>query len=185
MQVLVQEYLDPKKPLEIIDIGSLDVNGSYKPLFANPLWHYQGIDLEAGNNVDIVLESPYTLPLPDDAIDLVISGQAFEHVEFFWEAFKEIVRVLKPNGLAFIIAPSRGPEHRYPVDCWRFYPDGFRALAKYAGVHCLAASTDWINTPQGRTSQWGDTVGVFCKGTPIPRQVASEMQSGQPLEYIS
>ena len=33
---------------------------------------------------------------------------------------------------ASAFAPSRGPEHRYPNDCWRFYPDGYRALAKYA-----------------------------------------------------
>ena len=32
-------------------------------------------------------------------------------------------RVLVPGGLACIIAPGAQGVHRFPVDCWRFYPD--------------------------------------------------------------
>jgi hypothetical protein len=39
-------------------------------------------------------------------------------------------RVVRPGGLIFLLAPSRGSEYRYPIHCWRLYPDGFRALAK-------------------------------------------------------
>src|ERR1700682_759183 len=133
MQSLVARYLEPTTPLRILDIGSYDVNGSYRPLFDRRNWHYTGIDLEAGPNVDLVLSSPYHLPLPHGYADLVISGQAFEHIEFFWLSWREMVRVLRPNGLIFLIAPSRGPEHLHPVDCWRFLPGGYRALAKYVG----------------------------------------------------
>jgi hypothetical protein len=42
-----------------------------------------------------------------------------------------------------IIAPSSGPEHRYPVDCWRIYPDGFVALAALAELEVLQAVTQW------------------------------------------
>lgn len=42
--------------------------------------------------------------------------------------------------------PSSGPEHRYPVDCWRFYPDGMRAFAKIARLHCIEVYTDWDNS---------------------------------------
>ncbi len=70
----------------------------------------------------------------------------------------EIVRVLKYDGLIFLIAPSRGPIHRHPVDCWRFYPDGYRALAKYGRLELLEVSTDL----EGE-DMWGDTVGVFRK----------------------
>ena len=61
---LVGRYLvhQHHKPLEIIDIGSYDVNGSYKPFFDRPGWKYTGVDLAAGPNVDVVLQSPYRLP---------------------------------------------------------------------------------------------------------------------------
>lgn len=163
MQDVVARHLDSRRPLSVIDIGSYDVNGSYRTLFDMPQVHYQGIDLEAGPGVDIVLESPYRFPLPSESVDLIVSGQAFEHIEFFWMTWLEMDRVLKPGGMIFLIAPSRGSEHRYPQDCWRFYPDGYRALSKYSGAELLEVSTDWQPHPDPGSSEWGDTVGVFRK----------------------
>ena len=163
VQGLVHQYLSTStdKPLNIIDIGSYDVNGSYKQFFLHPKWKYTGVDLGPGPNVDVVLESPYRLPFDSYSVDVIVSGQAFEHVEFFWCSWLEMVRVLKPGGHIFLIAPSRGPEHRYPQDCWRFYPDGYRALAKYASLELLQVSTDWEPHPAEDSAAWGDTVGVF------------------------
>jgi SAM-dependent methyltransferase len=163
MKRLVNKYLDPQAKLSIFDIGSYDVNGSYKPLLQQPNWHYTGVDLTAGPNVDLVLASPYRLPLPDASVDLIVSGQAFEHIEFFWLTWLEMVRVLKPNGMIFLLAPSRGSEHRYPVDCWRFYPDSCRALASYGKLTMVEASTDWEPHSDAGSAIWGDTVGVFRK----------------------
>ena len=163
MTDLVSRYLAPESALSVVDIGSYDVNGSYRTLFGNPLWSYVGVDLESGPGVDMVLSSPYTLPLASASVDLVISGQAFEHVENFWMSWLEMLRVLKPGGMIFLIAPSRGPEHRYPQDCWRFYPDGYRALARYAGCELIEVTTDWEPHPDPGSSAWGDTVGVFRK----------------------
>jgi SAM-dependent methyltransferase len=127
-----------------------------------------------GQNVDVVAKDPYKFPLESASFDLVISGQAFEHIEFPWLTIREIERVLKPGGLAIIIAPSSGPEHRYPSDCWRFYPDGMRALGKWASLDCIEASTNWDET---RLFMWGDTIGIFQKpgGTfPIGRLLMSD-----------
>lgn len=163
VQGLVHKYLSTSttKPLKIIDIGSYDVNGSYKQFFLHPSWNYVGVDLAAGPNVDVVLDSPYRLPFESFSVDVIVSGQAFEHVEYFWCSWLEMVRVLKPGGHIFLLAPSRGPEHRYPQDCWRFYPDGYRALAKYASLELLQVSTDWEPHACEDSAAWGDTVGVF------------------------
>jgi SAM-dependent methyltransferase len=173
MRDLVGRYLDAAQRLRVVDIGSYDVNGSYRTLFGNPQWHYQGVDLEAGPGVDIVLKSPYRLPFPSGSVDLVISGQAFEHVEFFWMSWMEMLRILRPGGMIFLIAPSRGPEHRYPQDCWRFYPDGYRALAKYGNCELVEVSTDWEPHPDPGSSDWGDTVGVFRARRSSPSQKLS------------
>lgn len=160
MQRLIKR-LDRNASLEIIDIGSYDVNGSYRTLLDAPNWTYTGVDLERGPGVDVVLESAYRLPFASNSVDLVVSGQAFEHVEFFWMTWLEMMRVLKPGGMVFLIAPSRGPEHRYPHDCWRFYPDGYRALARFGSCDLLEVSTDWEAHPDPGSADWGDTVGVF------------------------
>lgn len=163
MKDLVERHLDGRSSLRVADLGSQDVNGSYRSLFERPSWQYLGIDLVAGENVDVVLSSPYRLPFSDEHFDAIVSGQAFEHVEFFWLTWIEMARLLKPGGLILLIAPSRGPEHRYPTDCWRFYPDGYGALAKYAGLELVEATTDWAPAPEDDSAPWGDSVGVFRK----------------------
>ena len=161
IQNLVRQHLDRHASLTVMDIGSYDVNGSYKQFFDAPGWAYTGVDLAAGPNVDVVLSSPYRLPFQSHSVDVIVSGQAFEHIEFFWLTWLEMTRILKPGGLIFLVAPSRGPEHRYPQDCWRFYPDGYRALASFGGLELVSANTDWESHADEFSAPWGDTVGVF------------------------
>lgn len=183
MTRLVAHYLDRGCPLSVIDIGAQDVNGSYRGLFDAPSWRYQGVDLAPGKGVDVVLSHPYSLPFASRSVDLVVSGQAFEHIEFFWLTWLEVSRVLKPGGLAFLIAPSRGPEHRFPQDCWRFYPDGFRALAVHGRMELLEVSTDWHAHPDHWSATWGDTVGVFRRRASTLRQRAVDSLASRLLQY--
>ena len=147
--------------LRVLDIGGADVNGSYREVFAGPRFDYRTADLSPDPGVDLVLDDPYRIPLPDASIDVVLSGQMLEHSEFFWLAFQEMVRLLSPEGFLFLIAPSAGPIHRYPVDCYRFYPDAYAALARYAGCHLQAIWRD-------ERGPWQDLVGVFRKTEPKP-----------------
>lgn len=155
----------------VVDVGCMDVNGTYRSLF--PECRYIGVDMEAGPGVDVVAHKSYRYPIASSSADLVISGQAFEHIEFFWLAWLEMSRIVRPRGLIFLLAPSRGPEHRYPVDCWRFYPDGFRALAKWSGVQLVEVSTDWEDDPEPDSAPWGDTVGVFRR---FPESLAGRVR---------
>jgi SAM-dependent methyltransferase len=140
----------------VIDLGAADYNGSYRRLFEEIPCTYIGLDLQPGPGIDVVLEDPYQLPYRDESIDLVVSGQTFEHCEYFWDLFREMVRVLSPDGFLLLIAPSEGKIHRYPVDCYRFYPDAYAALARYAGCHAVAVWRD-------ERGPWHDLVGVFSK----------------------
>lgn len=165
MNAFAQKYLGDRReqPLLILDLGSQDFNGSYRPLFDRNPWRYLGVDMAAGPNVDIVLREPYRWrEIKAASADVIISGQTFEHTEFFWLTIKQMARTLKPGGLCCIIAPSAGDEHRYPVDCWRVYPDGLRALARYAGLETLEAGTQWGDLPQydNESNKWHDSVLV-------------------------
>ncbi|WP_048710229.1 methyltransferase domain-containing protein [Microvirga massiliensis] len=75
--------------------------------------------------------------LSDDRYDVAISGQTFEHNPFFWVTFCEMARILKPGGVLFVIAPGGGRVHRFPYDCWRFYPDSWGALCTLSGMHLV------------------------------------------------
>jgi len=130
MSEFVADYLDPMSSLKILDAGSYNVNGSYKSLFKN--WQYSGLDVEPGPNVDIVVNG-YDWGINEE-YDVVISGQALEHVEDMSKFMKAIYLAVKPGGLVCIIAPGvnkRGKtfkRHRYPIDCWRILPDGMKFL---------------------------------------------------------
>lgn len=129
--------------MKVLDVGSFDVNGSYKHLFPEPGFEYIGIDMTPGPNVDLVPKDPYSWQeIKTGNFDVVISGQALEHSEFFWLTMSEMVRVLKPGGLICIIVPNGFGEHRYPVDCWRFFTDGLVALARYTSLEVIHAHTN-------------------------------------------
>ena len=162
MRAFVDAYLAPLRdmPLAVLDVGAqaVDAHASYRPLFDISGWHYRGLDMAAGRNVDIVVADPYDWQeVPDASVDAVISGQALEHIEMPWRTIMQVARVLRPGGLACLIAPSAGPEHRYPTDCWRFYPDGMAALARSAGLDIVELFTDWGLLP------WQDTFAVLQK----------------------
>lgn len=159
--------------IKVLDIGGADVNGSYSDLFRDSCFDYKGVDLESSEGVSIVLDDPYKLPVDDESIDLVITGQMLEHCEFFWLTFQEMMRVLKKSGMLFLIAPSQGPIHRYPVDCYRFYPDAFHALAKYANCHAIDVWRD-------NRGPWNDLVGVFSK-TKYAKRTKSSYVDAQAL----
>ena len=99
MQWFVDTYLDTQKSASVLDVGSYDVNGSYKQFFTGPRFTYTGLDMVSGPNVDYVLKNPYQWEeFPDAAYDVVVSGQTFEHTEFFWLTLAEMARVLRPGG---------------------------------------------------------------------------------------
>ncbi len=152
--------------LTIIDLGSQNINGSYRPLFAQPPWRYVGVDLAAGANVDVVLRDPYAWDeLGPGSADVLIAGQTFEHTEFVWETMRQVARALKAGGLCCIIVPSSGPEHRFPLDCWRIYPDGLRALARHAELMVLEACTQWEDVAgyDEESNKWHDSVLIARK----------------------
>lgn len=119
---------------EVLDVGSYDVNGTYRPMIElHEGWHYTGMDVCEGPNVDVVSPDPYHFPFEEGAFDLVITGSTMEHVEAIWLWVPELVRVLKPGGMLSIVTHWSFPEHKYPIDCWRIMPDGMKYLFDQTG----------------------------------------------------
>ena len=176
MKWFVDNYLTPRckeNKLSVLDVGSMDVNGSYRHLFPLERYHYTGLDMEEGPNVDRVLKNPYDWSsIPTESFDVVISGQAFEHIEFFWITMAEMTRVLKKDGFLCVIAPNAVREHRYPVDCYRFFTDGMVALARYVNLEILHAHTN-CEPKQGKA-------GWYISDTPDSILIARKPYFGEP-----
>lgn len=146
MEWFKKTYLSTNNKLKILDVGSLDGKGNYNysTIFDEKNWNYEGLDFQAGNNVDIVVTDIYNwFEIEDNSYDVIISGQFLEHLEFFWLTMSEIERVLKPGGYVCIIVPSAGPKHGGNMpNCYRFHEDGLKAMAKYINLEVLDATVD-------------------------------------------
>lgn len=159
MEQFVDRHLTDRRgrPTNVLDLGAMDVNGSYRVYFDDPAWTYRGADASPGPGVDLVLSDPYDWrTVPSGSVDVLVTGQTFEHVRFPWASILEVRRVLRPGGLLCLLVPAGGYQHRYPVDCWRYYPDGVAALAAWADLEVLEAATSW--TPEG---EWTDDSAVW------------------------
>jgi len=190
MQAFKDKYFHERhsEHLVIFDLGSQSIGGSYRQIFESPNWKYIGVDVEAAENVDIVINNPYEWEeIQSDSVDILISGQTLEHIEYFWLTMLEIARVLKPGGMCCLVAPSSGYEHRYPVDCWRFYPDGMRAASQFAKLEVVDAFTQWEDQDYADGSNvWHDSVLIASK--PIDSEafvIESQPLSERRLEILS
>jgi len=124
---------------------------------------YIGVDFVARKGVDLILDSLYELPFVDNSIDIILTSSCFEHSEMYWLVFLEIMRSLKPEGLFYLNAPSDGVYHRFPVDCWRFFPDRGKALIAWARKNkCNFVLLESYVTNQ-HLHECNDHVGIFLK----------------------
>jgi SAM-dependent methyltransferase len=152
----VLELINENITLKVLDFGSYNVNGCLRPIFQK--CEYIGIDMSAGPNVDIVSLGDKT-PFEDKSVDIITSSSNFEHDDCFWMTFLEMCRILKPGGLIYINAPSDGPYHGFPGDCWRFYADSWKGLAKWGNKN--GHNIQLIESYVDKGSPWRDSVGIF------------------------
>ena len=94
------------KDIDILEIGSLDVNGNMRNLF-NFCKSYIGIDLEEGPNVDLVLNGTDIHKL-NKKFDIIISCECFEHAKDWKIIFEKMCQISKPNSFVVISVASTG-----------------------------------------------------------------------------
>ena len=62
------------------------------------------------------------------SFDLVLCTQVLEHSRDPAQALREITRVLRPGGHAFVTTHGIWPFHPYPVDLWRWTQQGLETI---------------------------------------------------------
>jgi len=94
---LKKEEIEGKR---VIKIGSLDVNGSLRPLIEsyNPK-EYIGIDIVKGPGVDRICKVENLVEeMGQNAFDIVVSIELLEHVKDWRKAISDIKGVCKKEG---------------------------------------------------------------------------------------
>ncbi len=102
------QYPNLFKNKDILDVGSMDINGNNKIFFEDS--KYIGLDIGAGNNVDVIC--PIHKYEPGKLFDVVMSTECFEHDVHWKESIRRMYDLLKLDGMLLLtIAGEHRPEH--------------------------------------------------------------------------
>ncbi len=101
---------------------------------------FTGLDIEAGENVDLVGDicadfAALAPALGEGRWGFVVCSHVLEHTKKPWVAAENIKRLVRPGGHAFIAVPWVQAYHGFPNDYWRF---SFHGLAElFQGMQAL------------------------------------------------
>ena len=109
-------------PTRMLEVGSLDVNGTVRAVLGHAVASYYGVDIRPGPGVDEVLDvARLSDRFGPRAFDLVTSTEMLEHCFDWQDALFQMLNVLRPGGLLLLTTRSPGfPLHDHPADHWRF-----------------------------------------------------------------
>ena len=119
---------------KVLEIGSKDYGNTqpFREVFRNT--DYVGVDLEAGKNVDLVVDLERGLgPLAGRKFDLIIICSVLEHSQRPWIVAEHIQSLLAEEGALLSCHPWVWRYHKYPDDYFRFSPKGIMSLFRELG----------------------------------------------------
>jgi SAM-dependent methyltransferase len=164
----------------VLEVGPDVFPSSYQQKVKVPCeWHT--LDMTGDERLTYRASEEYAFPIEADSYDIVLSGQVIEHVRKPWRWMPELARVTKPGGLVITINPVSWPFHEAPLDCWRIYPDGMRALCEDSSLTVMYCAFGSLETSRfkrfipgvsagGRGKKWrlvNQFLGRF--GLPVER----------------
>ncbi len=92
------------KDVKVVEIGSLNINGTVRDFFTNPTFHI-GLDLIEGKDVDIICKGKDYIA---DNIEMVISTECFEHDKDWKDTFQNMYKMCIPGGMILFTCASTG-----------------------------------------------------------------------------
>jgi SAM-dependent methyltransferase len=135
---------------KVLEIGPDAHPSTYNRLaeHLSPIWHT--LDISNHPSLTYPNSDEHAFPIPDNSYDIVISAQVVEHVRKPWIWIQEVARITRPGGIVVTINPVSWVYHEAPVDCWRIYPEGMKALYEDASLTVVLSRWECLETPHFR-----------------------------------
>jgi SAM-dependent methyltransferase len=92
-------------------------------------------------NVEVIADA-HRLPYADGSVDRIYCSAVMEHLYDPPRAVREMIRVLKPGGEAYVNTPFLQPYHGYPHHYQNFTLTGHVRIFEDAGFKILESGTD-------------------------------------------
>jgi SAM-dependent methyltransferase len=154
--LLFNRYARPlfRSGLKVLEVGPADVP-AFKESVADASITWETIDIYESPALTYSTTDPYRFRIADESHDIVLAANVIEHVPAIWRWIKEVTRVCRRGGHVVLINPVNWGFHEYPVDCWRIYPDGMKALFEDAGLQMEFSKAEHVETVVDRLNWHG------------------------------
>jgi hypothetical protein len=163
-KLLFEKYALPyfQKGMKVLEIGPDLFPSGYQRIVENLSLEWHTLDMYDSPKLTYPKSSAYSFAIPDGFYDIVLSGQVIEHVKKPWKWMPELTRITKAGGLVITINPVSWVYHEEPVDCWRIYPEGMKALYEEASLTVLLSLWESLEQPHYQTYLQG--ISRECQG---------------------
>jgi SAM-dependent methyltransferase len=154
--------------MRVLEIGPDGFPSTYRKMILHEGIQWDTLDIQDSPHLAYPRSQLYSFPVADDTYDIVVSGQVIEHVAKIWRWMPELARVTRPSGLVITISPLSWPYHEAPIDCWRIYPEGMKALCEDAGLSIETSFCGSLELPTyirclpGRSPEYQSRKLRFC-----------------------
>ena len=137
--------------MRVLEVGPDGYPSSFQKIVGDSSIQWESIEIFKSEHVTYVATGDYSFPIEDNRFDIVVSANVIEHVKKIWVWMRELARVTKPGGMVITVNPVNWAFHENPVDCWRIWPEGMRALHDDAGLTTTVALYDHLDdTPMNQ-----------------------------------
>jgi SAM-dependent methyltransferase len=136
--------------IKVLELGPDKFPSTYQSIIDDKSIEWDTIDINKHPNLKYCALDEYSYPIDSESYDIVLSGQVLEHVKKVWIWIKELARVCKRGGLIITINPVSWIYHEVPVDCWRVFPEGMKALYEEADLEIILSIFESLELPHYR-----------------------------------
>ncbi|MFN9292928.1 MAG: class I SAM-dependent methyltransferase [Planctomyces sp.] len=151
-RLLFEKYAVPliQPGMRVLEIGPDRFPSTLRSCVKTSSIQWLTMDMYDSERLDFTNLQPYQFPIPDESFDIVVSANVAEHVQALWKWMPEVARVCSRGGRVVTINPVSYPYHEAPIDCWRIYPEGMRAVYAEAGLTVEHSSFECLEVSQNR-----------------------------------
>lgn len=198
--------------LRVVDVGCGP--GSQSLLWAEAGHHVSGLDIsdpliqvarqratEQACSVDFTVGSATNLPFADNTFDVALSAELLEHIPDWQPCIDEVVRVLRPGGVAYFCTSNRlcPVQQEFDLPLYSWYPQSIKRRCEKLAV---TTHGQWVQFTSFPAVNWFsfyelqrylDERGVTGldrfdllsqDGSRLRRTVVAALKASRPLRFL-
>lgn len=157
----------PKFNGNLLDIGCGKMPYKNYILENSKVTNYIGLDIENALEYDAAIKPDFnwngkTMPFENNSFESAFGTEVLEHCQEPEIVLKEVLRVLKPEGIFFFTVPFLWNLHEVPHDEYRYTPFSLERHLKNAGFKEIK-----INATGGWHAAMAQMLGLWVRRSPM------------------